>query len=269
MKILIDGDIVAYRSAAVCNEPDQRGLACWQAREMLQGIYKSYPHHEPVVYLSGPNNFRYGLYPEYKANRKNMKKPMWLDAVKDTMMEDGAITTDGYEADDALGINYEPGDIIASIDKDLLQIPGVHYNFVKDLELDIDEWDGLYTFYRQVLTGDSTDNIPGIRGIGPKKADAILAGCTNEQDLHTRVRGAYNDDTAYLLNARLVWILRQENVHWTFPSFGPEEDQSSESMQTTPEESDPSTEPTTKSETDDGIQSLGDEMESTFLVIPS
>jgi 5'-3' exonuclease len=69
--------------------------------------------------------------------------------------------------------------VICSIDKDLHQIPGLHYNFVKKEWSQIEPWDGLKWFYQQLLIGDSTDGIKGCSGIGPVNSWSILGpiGC--------------------------------------------------------------------------------------------
>ena len=56
---------------------------------------------------------------------------------------------DGQEADDALGINQTDQTIICTIDKDLLMIPGQHYNFVKEEFKTVTYLDGLKHFYMQ------------------------------------------------------------------------------------------------------------------------
>ncbi len=60
-----------------------------------------------------------------------------------------------------------------SIDKDLDMIRGWHYNFIKDKKYFIDDQQAIKHFYTQILTGDRVDNIIGLRGIGPKKAEKI------------------------------------------------------------------------------------------------
>jgi 5'-3' exonuclease len=81
------------------------------------------------------SNFRYDIYPEYKANRKDMQRPKWLQVVREHLVTDWKATvTDGIEADDAMGIaqctEHDGDSMICSIDKDMLMIPGHHYNFV-------------------------------------------------------------------------------------------------------------------------------------------
>jgi 5'-3' exonuclease len=66
---------------------------------------------------------------------------------------------------------------VVSIDKDMAQIPGWHVNPTKD---DFPRWvseeEADYFLALQWLTGDSTDGIPGLPGIGPKKAEKLLGG---------------------------------------------------------------------------------------------
>lgn len=145
-------------------------------------------------------------------------------------------------------------------------IPGVHYNFVKDQEYDISDAEGIYRFYTQVLTGDPTDNIKGCKGVGVVNAKRILSGATSEFDLHERVRQTYGNDDVYLLNARLVWILREEGKLWTFPTSEHELDLLSESTTKTERETSPSTEPTSQKES--GTQSDGEETERFMLIQP-
>ena len=95
------------------------------------------------------------------------------------------VRMDYLEADDVMGIisTREPGKhIIASIDKDLNQIPGKHFNWYKDTNkvYDVSDYDGTRLFYKQILTGDTVDNYKGVPGIGPKKADKLLDAAEEE-----------------------------------------------------------------------------------------
>jgi 5'-3' exonuclease len=67
----------------------------------------------------------------------------------------------------------------------------------------------------QCLQGDRSDNIKGIPGIGPKKAERILEGCVTEYDLFKAVRNAYGNDEEFLMNGRVLWIRRNENEDWS------------------------------------------------------
>ena len=125
------------------------------------------------------------------------------------------------EADDCLAIeatqlNYDC--TIVSIDKDMLQVPCWHYNHVKDEMRKMTPYEGIKFFYTQILTGDSADNIVGLRGIGPKKADKILEGVDEEADLWDAVLKAYDGDLDRVVeNARLLWLRRYEGEIWQPP----------------------------------------------------
>ena len=87
----------------------------------------------------------------------------------------GAIPACGMEADDLLAIwqTENPG-VIVSVDKDMLQVKGLHFN-IRDWKYQwVTEDEADYLLMKQVLTGDSVDNIKGLAGIGPVKADACL-----------------------------------------------------------------------------------------------
>ena len=69
-----------------------------------------------------------------------------------------------------------------------------------------------------MLTGDRTDNIPGIKGIGDKKADKILDGLEEEEDLYRVVLEEYKYNRDYLLEqGRLLWIRRKKEELWMLP----------------------------------------------------
>jgi len=78
-------------------------------------------------------------------------------------------------------VNYNS--IIVSIDKDLNQVCGYHYNSTKDKVYYISEAEGIRWFYEQLLQGDSADNIPGLPGIGPKTATKMLAECSGPEQM--------------------------------------------------------------------------------------
>ena|ERR1700682_6445528 len=113
---------------------------------------------------------------------------------------------------------------IVSIDKDLLQIPGMHFNFVKGLLYEIDEQEALKCFYRSILTGDlQVDNIPGINGLGPVKSGKLINHLTNALDMYKVCVEAYTkeykESALDLLhrNAQLLHIRTKEGIGWTPP----------------------------------------------------
>ena len=214
MKALIDADIVAYRVACTLEDDDAEDFVYARAEDLIDNILVNTEATEYRLFLSGKNNFRYTIYPEYKAHRPK-EKPFWLEKCRQYLIATfNAEVVDGQEADDALGIAQTEDTIICSIDKDLLMIPGRHYNFVKDEFQEVTNDSGMRHFYMQCLTGDRSDNIKGIEQIGPKKAEKILTGCITEQELFNAVREAYSNDAEFLMNGRVLWIRRKENEDW-------------------------------------------------------
>jgi DNA polymerase-1 len=219
MHLIIDGDIVAYRAAASAEDKSE-AIARSRTDETMEQIYAALHGASHSAYISGDNNFRYRIYPEYKANRKDQVRPRWLEDCKEHLVVKwGAEVTDGFEADDAMAIEATetPGSTICSIDKDLRQIPGRHFNWVKQEITDVSESEGIYNFYWHVLVGDSADNIKGCPKIGPVKATKMLSSWEAPQEWFEIVRNAYNDDSLFLLNGQLIWLWRKENDIWRFP----------------------------------------------------
>ena len=83
MLALIDGDIVAYRCSASANH-ESEDIAVLRTDIMMRDILAGTDSNEYKCLLTGPGNFRYELYPDYKANRKDKEKPIlkgaWIDS---------------------------------------------------------------------------------------------------------------------------------------------------------------------------------------------
>lgn len=179
-----------------------------------------------VSYLTGSHNFRNDIAVTlpYKGNRLSSAKPYYYDFLRWAICNKyNGIVVDGIEADDRIAIDATAHDncVIVGIDKDLLQIPGVHYNYDKGKFLEIDEVTGWYNFFTQVLVGDVSDNIPGVSGIGPKKAANILALVRDSiHDMYTTCYNVYLETYEELARERfdevcgLLYLLRYENDNW-------------------------------------------------------
>lgn len=228
MQALIDGDIVVYSNAASA-ELDPVEVAYMRIDQMMHSILDTTGANTYRGFISGGSNFRHEIYPEYKANRKDMVDPRWRSACKEYLVREWAAeVTDGYEADDALGINQTADTIICSIDKDLDMIPGMHYswpivrggNVVREGKIyEVSEIEGLRSFYRSLLVGDRTDNIFGVNGIGKVKAAKMIDHLETEEEMFERVAELYQGDMDKLLvNGKCLWIMREENKQWDFPS---------------------------------------------------
>jgi len=209
----MDGDIYAFRVACT-TENDNEAIAVYRVNEMIENTLAEVEASEYKLFLTSPDNFRKHIYPEYKANR-TATKPKHLQFLRDYLVESWQGTVaERMEADDYLGINQNESSIICSIDKDLLQVPGKHYNFVKKEFYEVDEETGFRNFYTQLLTGDTSDNIKGIAGIGPVKAKKALAEATNEYEMFCIVRDMYKNDDWMIMNGRCLHILRSLDDDW-------------------------------------------------------
>lgn len=179
-----------------------------------------------VSYLTGSNNFRNDIAVTlpYKGNRLSSAKPYYYDFLRWAICNKyNGIVVDGIEADDRIAIDATAHDncVIVGIDKDLLQISGVHYNYDNGKFLEIDEVTGWYNFFTQALVGDVSDNIPGVSGIGPKKAANILALVRDSiHDMYTTCYNIYLETYGELARERfdevcgLLYLLRYENDNW-------------------------------------------------------
>lgn len=224
---------------------------------------------EVEVYLSGKQNFRNKIATipgsfktdgtpctGYKANRADNHRPYWYQRIRDYLVEvwDAKII-EGIEADDALAIEqwqqdeYDPQTIIATIDKDLQNVPGWHYNVYHQRDTLITYAKAQEHFYRQCLTGDPTDNIPGCYRVGKAKAEAVVQEGMTEQEMYDAVLAVYEENVqkhperhgpygmktiqavkrtppytardaareSLLENARLLWMLQHPDQLWTPP----------------------------------------------------
>ncbi len=168
------------------------------------------------IFLSDHTCFRNDLatIAEYKAGRSD--PPVHKDAAKNRLLKTyNAILEPNLEADDLMGMRQTTETAIVSIDKDLRQIPGKHYNFVEDKKFvmskqEADEW-----FMHQLMTGDRVDNIKGLPGIGEAYATRILNDFSGDwHGLVAYVADLYdyhysNGVEALEETARLVYILRE------------------------------------------------------------
>ena len=219
MQVLVDGDLVAYRCSASAEQEDL-SIATFRMEELLDQIITKTYADSYRFFLSGKGNFRKQIYPEYKANR-TQPKPIHLQACREFACEklNAEITEHEMEADDYMGIFQDKGNsstVIASLDKDLLMIPGLHFQWAfgtskwqkEEKTITQTEIEGLRLFYEQCLKGDKADNIKGVAGLGDVKAKRYLEGCTTEKEMLDVCLEHYHHEEEFLLNAQCLWILR-------------------------------------------------------------
>lgn len=193
-------------------------------------------------------SFRNELYVDYKANRDEMPddlKPQipYLKQIAEAMGM-AQIDKEGYEADDMigtltmLGIKNKMQVVIVSGDKDFAQLvrPGVSlYDTMKDVRMDVEGVKAKFgvrpdqMIDYQALVGDSSDNVPGVRGIGPKGAEKLLAQYETLDNVYQHIdeiKGATQKkliegkDMAYL-SRKLCTIVSDVKVDIDFEKLKP------------------------------------------------
>lgn len=207
--IIVDGSYYMYRAYYASMQqnltsPDgfPTGMLKFMTN-MLHGALTQYACPVIVALDSKSKNFRHELYDQYKANRDDtpddlMKqyKPMC-----NIMRALGLILIKkrGWEADDLIGTLAKQATeesaqvIILTGDKDLKQFVNKHVSLYDSLRektvtfKSMMEEDGLHP--KQVpaylaLCGDTADNIPGVQGIGPKTATALLSKYKNLKTIY-------------------------------------------------------------------------------------
>lgn len=186
---------------------------------------------EVFVYLSGPENYRNGIatIKPYKGNRDPDRKPVHAPAIKDYMRRKyNCIISNGQEADDDMAsahyaiweVNPE-GSVIATIDKDLDTVPGMHYNFVTKESYLVTPEEAERFFWQQMVSGDPVDNIPGVPGWGRIKAAKFVDKhwpniVPAVRDLYVQSYGDKAED-AMLEMGRLLYIRKRSDEWWTIP----------------------------------------------------
>lgn len=171
----------------------------------------------------------------YKGTRKVEHRPTYEGEIRKYIIENYVtIVADDEEADDLLAIaqtKIGPHDsIILSLDKDLDQVPGLKYNWMHEVGYDITEQQAVYNFCMQLLTGDSTDNVPGLPKVGPAKAAKILHGLETYESMMQEVARQYQilsgkeDWFSYLVEqGQLLWIRREPGQVWAPPDLTADE----------------------------------------------
>jgi hypothetical protein len=217
----------------------------------LRSAYNTIMHDvgalRSAIFLTGKDNFRFDIatITPYK-ERDPENKPVHYKLIKDYLIEEyWAKEVDGIEADDALSIaqwkEFEDkgGDwakintIICTQDKDLNMVPGPRYS-PRTRELhNYSEEEAMKFFYCQLLTGDSTDSIPGIHGVGMAVAAKLYAKarCVHEEDYYQEAVRQYSlamsdlkksiklqtqktPEEVILEIGNLIWMQRHQGELW-------------------------------------------------------
>jgi len=225
--ILIDGDMLVYRVGFACDEESEKIAIQTMGNyisEIISDLAEYYEDHQ--VYLTGSSNFRneVAVSQPYKGSRPS-RKPVHKDLLREYMLDAWkAELSDNMEADDCIAMKsteLEHKSIICSLDKDFLQIPTKIYDYTKKIMKEVDERSATEWLYRQALMGDRVDNIPGVHGVGPKKAEKALQDWATERELYERCLKLYEEnelDADRLYESlQLLYLLRSADDRYRIP----------------------------------------------------
>lgn len=250
--ILLDVDTMLYRVGYASPAPPTPEAACARLEKMIKDTeYKITTsiipamgeiYHLLLVFLTVPDGKgryrdKFNKETTYKATRASVPPPVFMEEMRDFIKKSYIVhqcPSSEYEADDAISwhgwYNHEVTgnlDIIAGVDKDLNQIPGYHWDYSKDSSYYVSGAMANQFFFHQLLTGDVADSIPGIKGIGPRRADILLKKGTSPEEWWDIVLSTYTnklphlseDEIAEILYERgnKLWIQRHEGQTWYPP----------------------------------------------------
>lgn len=239
--LVVDGDVLIYNVTAAAQERftwerDEitNYIDLRRARQSADGMLSEWrkKHACTDIYIAISDhkvNFRKLLLPSYKAQRTK-EKPMGYYEIEQYLTDTyGTFQFDSLEGDDVCGM-YATGlkdCVLVTIDKDLKGVPVPQWN--PNLPDDpvykptLGEADRFHLL--QTLMGDKTDNYDGCPGIGPVKAEAILAPFFNEKKKTFKVEPAWEavkltyknagrSESDALVQARVARILRVDEYDY-------------------------------------------------------
>jgi DNA polymerase-1 len=223
-QIIIDGDMILYKAACAAQQEMRWDDDIWtlqtnmseakaDADRQLLSIQKRLQSKDILVVFSPRTTFRHKMWPAYKQNRKDKRKPLGIGELKEWMLtEYNSTIYENVEADDAIGIlcTEDPENRVAvSGDKDFGTLPIIWYNHLKDVLRTITVAEANYFHLVQSLMGDMTDGFAGCKGFGIRTAEKWLHkhGAYWESVVAAyESKGQTAEDA--LMNARLARILR-------------------------------------------------------------
>ena len=178
---IVDADSILYRVAAT-SEDDTLDEAINSLNGFIyNSILKPTKCKKYFFALSGGHSGRdeVAVTKPYKGQRTT-EKPTHLADLKQYMIDNlNGVVFEDYEADDlvvALTHRYNPDCILLGIDKDAKQQIGYHYNYVKDEHFLVKAKDAQTHFFKQMLMGDTVDNITGLPQVGEKGVEKLFTG---------------------------------------------------------------------------------------------
>lgn len=232
---MIDGDILLFQVGRVTEDITVFGDEVMESFDLdsavrlieheLDQISKKtkYKRNEMVFAISSDANFRKRFFPTYKGNRKHIRKPLGLKAMRqlmlDKMEEYQTVMIEELEADDVLGMyatapTQASGSEVAiySQDKDLLTVPAKQWDFKKNKFVHPTPLDSTRFLYTQVLTGDAVDGYKGCPKIGKVKAAKALKDCKNEVEMLAECHKLYFKEYGEDAKSKLLEQMGQARI---------------------------------------------------------
>jgi DNA polymerase-1 len=222
---IIDGNSYIYRAYhAIRGLKNSEGFptnAIYGFTNMLVKIMQESPDYIAVIFDKGKKTFRNEIYSEYKATRPPMPDElvMQIPFIKDVVkaFNLSLIEQEGLEADDLIAaivkkFKNDTQIFIITSDKDLTQLIDKNvliWDTLKDKKIDennIKEKFGVereYIIDYLSLIGDKSDNIPGVKGIGPKAAVKLINEFGSLENIYKNIDKIENKRIANLLKENM------------------------------------------------------------------
>lgn len=211
--ILVDGSSYLYRAFHASERANLRTAdgrptgAIRVMTNMLRSLMRQYQgSHVTVIFDAKGKNFRHEMYSEYKATRKPMPDDLrsQIEPIHQIVTALGLplLMIEGVEADDVIGTlarqatEKKIDTIISTGDKDIAQLVTEHVSMIdtmNDVFTDVSGVENKFGVPAHLiidylaLMGDSSDNIPGMPGVGQKTALALLNGLGSIDDIAERL----------------------------------------------------------------------------------
>ena len=228
---VIDADIILYKACRAAEEEVDFGDDQWVLWSDLNNvkmiiddqvdlIVEEMKADRSILCFSDKENFRKEINPLYKSHRRGGRKPLCFTEALNYCKETYPFRQlPRLEADDVIGILAtckmgEPDEyVIVSEDKDLLTVPGFHWDLKNKKLYSLSTEEADFNFYSQILVGDMTDNYKGCPNVGKVTAEKLLnkakeSGEDLWETVINRFKKAGLTEEDAITNARMARILR-------------------------------------------------------------
>ena len=209
--ILIDGSSYLYRAFFACppltNAKGEPTGAIFGVINMIRSLINQYnPTHIAVVFDAKGGSFRNEIYSEYKATREAMPENLrpQIEPIHTILKAMGLplLCIESVEADDVIGTLARQAErenldvLISTGDKDMAQLVSDKITLINTMNNSVLDPKGVMDKFGVppekiidylALRGDSSDNIPGVPGVGEKTAQSLLTEFTSVKDIYTRL----------------------------------------------------------------------------------